>query len=86
MPKSVLKKINQLCSSFFWKGSDAPTRGARVKWSIICLPKIEERLGVKDIFNWNKACIIQNILAIISKARSLWIAWINAYVLKGRSF
>ena len=41
---------------------------------------------MKDIYSWNKTCIIQNIWAIISKAGSLWIAWINAYVLKGRSF
>ena len=36
--------------------------------------------------SWNMACIIQNIWAIISKAWSIWISWINEYVLKGRSF
>ena len=35
--------------------------------------------------SWNQACILQNIWAIISKAGSLWIAWIETYVLKGRS-
>ena len=38
------------------------------------------------MFSWNQACILQNIWAIISKSGSLWIAWLQAYVLKGRSF
>ena len=57
-----------------------------MSWASICLPKSERGLGVKDISSWNKACIMQNIWAIISKAESIWIAWINEYVLKGRSF
>ena len=34
---------------------------------------------------WNKTFILQNIWVIIVKARSLWIAWIQEYILKGRS-
>ena len=86
MPKSILHKINQLCTGFFWKGSDQLARGARVSWSLICLPKAEGGLGVKDMFSWNKACIMQNIWSIIVKAGSLWIAWLDAYVMKGKSF
>ena len=86
LPKSVLYKINQICTNFFWKGSGKPVRGARVRWSIICLSKAERGLGVKDMLSWNKAYIMQNIWFIISKVGSLWIAWINIYVLKGRVF
>ena len=38
------------------------------------------------MLSWNRACVIQNIWSLITQAGSLWIAWINAYVLKGRSF
>ena len=81
----MIKEINQKCSRFFWKGSDIPSKRARVSWPTICLPKAEGGLGLKDITSWNKACIIQNIWAILTQAGSLWIAWVEAYVLKGRS-
>ena len=85
LPKSVLKKINQICSAFFWKGKSKSSKGARVNWQFICNPKEEDGLGLKDDLSWNQACILQNIWAIISKSGSLWIAWIETYVLKGRS-
>ena len=57
-----------------------------MSWRAICLLKSEGGLGVKDIHSWNNACIIQNTWSLISQAGSLWIAWVNAYVLKGRIF
>ena len=57
-----------------------------MKWKTICHPKSEGGLGLKDMLSWNQACIMQNVWAIISKAGSIWIAWIQAYVLKGRDF
>ena len=50
----------------------------------MCLPKSESGLGLKKLVSWNQACIIQNIWAIIVRAGSPWIAWIQEYVLKGR--
>ena len=81
----MLKKVNQICASFFWFGKDKQAKGARVSWHYLCHPKFEGGLGLKDSISWNKACIMQNLWSIIIKAGSLWIAWINAYVLKGRS-
>ena len=51
----------------------------------ICYPKLEGGLGLKDIHSWNRACVMQNIWAIIVNSGSLWIAWIREYVLNGRS-
>ena len=81
----MIKRINQTCSSFFWKDNDRPSKEAKVSWQALCHPKAEGGLGLKDSLSWNKACIIQNIWSIIIKAGSLWIAWIEAYVLQGRS-
>ena len=85
MPKSVIKRLNQLCSHFFWKGSSSIRRGARVSWQVVCKPKAEGGLGLKDILSWNQACMIQHLWSIFSRSGSLWIAWINTYVLKRRS-
>ena len=86
LPKSVLRKINQICISFFWKGKDKSEGRARVSWNTVCLPKAEGGLGVKDMLSWNKACVLKNIWSIITQAGSLWIAWVNTYILRGRSF
>ena len=47
---------------------------------------MEGGLGFKNVFNWNKACQIQHIEEKVTKAGSFWIAWTEAYVLKGKSF
>ena len=86
LPKGVLKKINQLCLDFFWKRREQPAKGARISWDTICYPKSEGGLGLKELVSWNKACRLQSIWAIITKSGSLWIAWIQEYVLKGKSF
>ena len=78
LSKGVLKRLIQLCLNFFWKG-----KGARVRWQDVCLPKIDGELGLKDIVNWNKACMMQHIWSILAKSGSIWIAWVNAYKLKG---
>ena len=62
LPKSVLKKINQLCSSFFWKGNSNTAQGTRVSWNSICHPKDEGGLGLKDILSWNQACLLKKNL------------------------
>ena len=49
LPKSVLKKLNQLCSNFFWNGSTNAGKRARVSWKDICYPKAEGGLGLKNI-------------------------------------
>ncbi|KAJ8752286.1 hypothetical protein K2173_003922 [Erythroxylum novogranatense] len=86
MPKSILKKIEQICMRFLWSGSDEKTSSARVSWKQVCLPKCEGGLGIKDLISWNKACLIQQLWYILYKDGSLWIAWIKAYLIKDRDF
>lgn len=43
---------------------------ASVSWDIVCKPKSEGGLGLKDIQSWNQACIIQHIRAILMQAGS----------------
>ncbi|KAE8724788.1 hypothetical protein F3Y22_tig00009942pilonHSYRG00285 [Hibiscus syriacus] len=50
LPQFVVRKIEQLCSRFFWKGADKSATGVRVYWG----------------------------------EGSLWVAWINAYVIKDK--
>jgi hypothetical protein len=38
---------------------------------------------VKD---WNRAAMMRNIWILIARGRSLWVAWVKEYLLKGKSF
>ncbi|XP_039031708.1 uncharacterized protein LOC120166518 [Hibiscus syriacus] len=66
LPQYIIKRIEQLCSRFFWKGSDKAATGAKVSWGTICQSKSEGGLGLKDINTWNKACMIQLIRNILA--------------------
>ncbi|KAA3475734.1 reverse transcriptase [Gossypium australe] len=46
---------------------------------------IEGGLGLRDLESWKKASILQHIWLILTQAGSLWIAWVEAYVLEGES-
>ncbi|XP_039015205.1 uncharacterized protein LOC120145416 [Hibiscus syriacus] len=84
--QSVLHRIEQLCSRFFWKGSDKSASGARVSWGKLCLLKSEGGLGLKDIKSWNKACMMHLIRKLLAGGGSLWIAWIRSYIIKNSDF
>ncbi|KAE8687013.1 lectin-like protein [Hibiscus syriacus] len=86
LPLSVLKKVEQLCSRFFWKGSDRSAFGARVSWQNICCLKSEGGLGIKDLKTWNRACMLSLIKKILAGEGSLWVAWLKSYILKENDF
>lgn len=58
LPKAVLKRVSQICVRFFREGRDCAATGARVFWQLICSPKSEGGLGLKDPKVWNRACIL----------------------------
>ncbi|XP_039019963.1 uncharacterized protein LOC120151654 [Hibiscus syriacus] len=77
---SVIKKIEQLCSRFFWKGADKSAAGGMVNWQKIRLSKSEGGLGLKDLKTWNKACLMLLIKHILAGEGSLWVAWLRNYI------
>ncbi|XP_039070178.1 uncharacterized protein LOC120217004 [Hibiscus syriacus] len=84
--QSIIKKIEQLCSRFFWIGSDNPATGVRVSWGNICQPKSEGGLGLKDLKTWNKACLIHLTRKLLAGEGSLSVAWIHNYIIKQQDF
>ncbi|XP_039037483.1 uncharacterized protein LOC120174810 [Hibiscus syriacus] len=86
LPQSVINKIEQICSRYFWKGSDIPAVGARVSWDRICKPKSKGGLGLKDIKSWNKSCMMLLIRRLLIGEGSFWVAWIQSYYFKDRDF
>lgn len=37
LSKTIIKKIEQICCSFLWKGDSTRARGAKVAWKEVCL-------------------------------------------------
>lgn len=87
LPKKVIKAVERKCKCFLWKNAvHGACSGAKVHWDTVCLPKAEGGLGVRELEAWNNACCLKIIWLLLCNAGSLWIAWLNEYVLKGRSF
>ncbi|XP_039000336.1 uncharacterized protein LOC120126123 [Hibiscus syriacus] len=83
--KIVLYSVaNYWCRNL--KGSDIYAVGARVSWVKICKPKSEGGLGLKDIKSWNNACLMFLIRKLLVREGSLWIAWLQSYIIKQHDF
>lgn len=86
LPKKVIKDVERTCNSFLWNGSVGSVVGAKVGWKAICSPKCEGGLGLRNIEDWNKAYLTRIIWFLFAWKNTLWIAWVNHNLLKGRSF
>lgn len=87
LPKSILKKIQSLCIKFLWGGTQASKCAVKVAWKDCCLPKVEGGLGIRDIFEWNKASILYQLWRIIRPHHSsIWLTWIRKNIIKDKHF
>ncbi|XP_038993245.1 uncharacterized protein LOC120116936 [Hibiscus syriacus] len=66
LPKGIINDVERLCMRFFWKGCDAPARGARVSWS--------QKILANDGSLW-----IAWLHAYFLKAVSFWEVEYKAY-------
>ncbi|KAK3184846.1 hypothetical protein Dsin_032132 [Dipteronia sinensis] len=78
LPKNFLNIIEQKFRSFLWREIEGDNKGAKICWSIICLPKKEGGLGIKDLSSWNKALMIRHIWILSYGTNNLWSFWIKA--------
>nr|GEW24782.1 reverse transcriptase zinc-binding domain-containing protein [Tanacetum cinerariifolium] len=59
---------------------------SKVAWEVVCLPKDEGGLGLRRLDHFNKALMVSHIWKLLSLKESLWVKWVHAYKLRGRSF
>ncbi|CAN1840218.1 LINE-1 retrotransposable element ORF2 protein [Linum perenne] len=86
LPLSVIKRIQQLCSSYLWGGDDVSSKKAKVAWTEITYPKREGGLGLRDMKMWNQALIFRLLWDVFASQGSIWVAWLRLYRVKGRNF
>ena len=87
LPKAVIKQIEQTLRAFLWKGSDLSTRGAKVAWEYVCLPKKEGGLGLRGLEEWNRAAMLKHLWHICTdKEQSVWSSWIRTHLIRAKNF
>ena len=59
---------------------------AKVAWEDICKPKEEGGLGIRSLHDFNVALMAKHVYSLLTHKESLWVKWIHAYKLRGRSF
>ncbi|GJU43577.1 hypothetical protein Tco_1200843 [Tanacetum coccineum] len=74
----------QLCK-FLWCNGEYKRGRAKVAWDDFCLPKHEGGLGILSLELFNIALMTTHIWNIVSNKVSLWVRWIYAYKLNGRT-
>ncbi|XP_024007996.1 uncharacterized protein LOC112083994 [Eutrema salsugineum] len=83
LPKLCIRKINSLCSAFLWKGTVEGHHTARISWDQVTMQKSEGGLSIRNLYVWNKACIIKLLWLLFFQSGSVWVAWFKERVLKG---
>ena len=75
-------KTLTLLKRFLWSGTDLKKFGAKVAWEDVCSPK-EGNLRIKNVYVWNKACMVRHLWDITRKKDS--VAEMVSYVpVKGK--
>lgn len=85
LPKACIVEIMRISSAFLWSGPDLNPRKAKIKWEEVCKPKDEGGLGLKNLVEVNKVCMLKLIWRILS-ARSLWVDWVQRELVRSSSF
>lgn len=86
LPKGCIKKIESLCSRFLWAGKTDASKGAKVAWATVCLPKKEGGLGLRRFTAWNSTLCLKYVWNLFSGHESLWAQWHKYHNIKSKSF
>ena len=71
MPKSILMKINKICSRFLWAGSKSEHVTPWVAWEKLVRPKCWDGWGIKDLFPFSRSLAAKLAWRLIT-TENLW--------------
>lgn len=86
LPNKCIQEIDSLCAAFLWSGPVLNTKKAKVSWKDCCKPKDEGGLGLRPIKEANDVSCLKLLWRIVSSKSSLWVRWINRYLIRKNSF
>lgn len=87
LPKGILKLVQSCLARFLWGGGVSNACHYKVAWSDCCIPKQEGGLGLRNVFSWNTAAILNQVWRLAQPTtNSLWLLWVHSCLLKRKSF
>ncbi|XP_074277771.1 uncharacterized protein LOC141601395 [Silene latifolia] len=86
LPKGIAKKIAKLCKDFLWGINEGARRHVFMKWQLLCSPKLEGGIGIKEVLSWNCSQMLKWVWKLFYRPQCIWTKWVHAYVLKGDCF
>ncbi|XP_019189205.1 PREDICTED: uncharacterized protein LOC109183558 [Ipomoea nil] len=75
LPPTVIESIISICRKFLWGG-----KRALVSWDVICRPKDEGGLGLRNLKHWNNAFMTKTLWNIHTRKETLWIRWSMTFI------
>lgn len=73
LPTKLLKEVESVCRCFLWKGVSDYAGPGLVAWKDICMPKIAEGLGIRNVHDWNTVAVGKYVWNIEAKKDSLFV-------------
>ncbi|GJW57089.1 RNA-directed DNA polymerase, eukaryota, reverse transcriptase zinc-binding domain protein [Tanacetum coccineum] len=81
LPKTVIKDIDKIMKGFLWNQGEIKNGTSKVSWKVVCSPKSQGSLGLKNMSLWNETLMSKHLWNIACNKES----WINEIRLKGKS-
>ena len=83
LPQEVINQVTKIYKNFLWAESENYNRTPYVAWDIVCTPKKQGGLGVKNLNLWNIACVAKLVWTIAMKKDSFWVKWVHGRYIRG---
>lgn len=78
MPQGIILKCNRIMRNFLWGGTEGDTKVAWIKWKVVCSPKENGGLGMRDWGVFYKALLGKWRWRILNEQASLWVRILKA--------
>lgn len=83
IPHSILRRIESICSNFFWQGYESTHRKHWISWDKICRPVAEGGLGIRNLYEM-KISLYVKLLWNSLYSNSLWANFIRSKYIAGK--
>lgn len=86
LPKEFCYSLDVLFKNFWWSFSKEKTRNFHPKpWADICVPKDEGGLGLRKMYDLNRAMVAKLGWQVLTDPKCLWVQAVSAKYLRGGS-